>query len=1045
MPPSLAPRNAVALVAGIGAYRHSGRIPTLRYAPRDARSLARVLADPLVCAFPPQRVAVLTNRQAHRTELVRRLSRWLPAEGHEADLALIYFAGHGVVHRVGGRDEGYLLPHDADPDDVVAQGIAMSDLARWIEDVHARAVVVCLDCCHAGTLLGQEGLTLRGERDLQLAPSVLQQLSGRGRFLIASCDRGQKSIEAEELRHGLFTYHLLRGLVEAGDRDGDGRVSVAELFGYVSTAVSRDARERFGREQTPWTSAIYNEEVILSTVRPGRRSPPLENGRASRVEPASGEHADLVQQLRDLRRRPDPDQVPLIFQALAHRDEAVRVQAGKALRALSWEQVGQSAEQLARAAEVEPITMLLEGLAALEARAEVVALLDRLAGLLRGAPRDRAVWLLDRKRLALERDRLAEVFRQKHGNYEIVRVLGPGLYTGAYLARQELTGLEVVLRVLRTEFAAQPVVRSHFLDLSSRAVRVVHQNLVLTREVRAFADSALYFTVRDFIDGPTLREVLASGRRFEPAQAVKILRQVIEALGPLHRAGLAHGGVKPSNIFLTRNDHVVLGDPSLPLPAVGFDLPRLAYDFRYAPPELFRSGGEVVPASDFYGLGCVAHELFRGQPPFVSDSPFELIALHQRDPVPRRWQGGHEHALDDWLARLLAKSPDDRPASVDLVLAGLDSLLDGHRARAQGERARAPVEEEGPMTLAPGGMVSDFSVELLHEQSLAAYQGRDSIVPLTGIGDGMLTGGDQAPPPAGSPALPEIPGYEILSEVGRGGMGAVYKARQVSLNRLVALKMILSAWHAGSAELARFRTEALAVARVQHPNIVQVHELGSHAGMPFLVLEYCSGGSMARRLRGGPLSPAEAARLVALLARGIEAAHRSGIIHRDLKPSNVLFAEDGAPKITDFGLARRLDEDTGLTHTGAIVGTPSYMAPEQAQGKKTVGQPADVYALGAILYECLTGRPPFKGATPLDTLQQVLGEEPPPPRQLAAGVPRDLETICLKCLHKDPARRYGSAGDLASDLEIWDRGEPLLTRARRTGWRSWWPFGTART
>ena len=310
-----------------------------------------------------------------------------------------------------------------------------------------------------------------------------------------------------------------------------------------------------------------------------------------------------------------------------------------------------------------PWAPILEGLAALEAHARVVTLLDRLAGLLRGSLRDRAVWLLDRKRLALERDRLAAVFRDKNSGYEILKVLGPGLYTGAYLARSELTGLEVVVRVLRPEYAGQPLVRSHFIELGRKAVRLVHQNLALTREVQAFADRDLYFTLRDFIPGATLREVLESGRRFEPAQAFKILRQVVEALMPLHRENLVHGGVKPSNLFLTRDDRVILGDPSLPIPASGWDLPRLAYDFRYVPPELFRSGGQLVPASDLYSLGCVAHELFRGQPPFVSDSHFELITRHDRDAVPTLRGTSSEAALG-WLAASLAGEVSRGAASV---------------------------------------------------------------------------------------------------------------------------------------------------------------------------------------------------------------------------------------------------------------------------------------------------------------------------------------------------------------------------------------------
>lgn len=245
------------------------------------------------------------------------------------------------------------------------------------------------------------------------------------------------------------------------------------------------------------------------------------------------------------------------------------------------------------------------------------------------------------------------------------------------------------------------------------------------------------------------------------------------------------------------------------------------------------------------------------------------------------------------------------------------------------------------------------------------------------------------------PALSAAPGYEVLGELGRGGMGVVYKARQVALNRVVALKMILHSSHAGEAAHGRFRAEAEAVARLSHVNIVQVYEVGEHGGLPFFSLEYCAGGSLEQRLTGTPMPPAEAAALVEKLALAVQAAHAADVLHRDLKPANVLLAADGTPKITDFGLARRLDQ-ASQTQTGAVMGTPSYMAPEQAEGKKDVGPAADVYALGAILYECLTGRPPFKAATSFDTILQVVSEEPVPPRSLNAKVPVDLETIALK-------------------------------------------------
>jgi serine/threonine protein kinase len=262
-------------------------------------------------------------------------------------------------------------------------------------------------------------------------------------------------------------------------------------------------------------------------------------------------------------------------------------------------------------------------------------------------------------------------------------------------------------------------------------------------------------------------------------------------------------------------------------------------------------------------------------------------------------------------------------------------------------------------------------------------------------------------------------------------MGVVYQARHLRLNRTVALKMILAGGHAGEHDRARFRGEAEAVARLQHANIVQIFEVGEAGGHPFLSLEFCPGGSLEGKLKGTPLPPREAAGLVEVLARAVHAAHRAGLVHRDLKPANVLLAADGTPKVTDFGLAKRLDDAAGQTASGVIVGTPSYMAPEQAGGHKDVGPAADVYALGAVLYELLTGRPPFKAATPLDTVLQVLSEPPLAPRQLQRKVPADLETICLKCLEKGPARRYATAEALAEDLGRFLRGQPIL--ARRPG------------
>jgi hypothetical protein len=268
-------------------------------------------------------------------------------------------------------------------------------------------------------------------------------------------------------------------------------------------------------------------------------------------------------------------------------------------------------------------------------------------------------------------------------------------------------------------------------------------------------------------------------------------------------------------------------------------------------------------------------------------------------------------------------------------------------------------------------------------------------------------------------------------------MGVVYKARQTALDRVVALKMILAGEHAGGEQRERFLAEAKAIAAVKHPGIVEVHDLGTQSGLPYFALEFCPGGSLAQKLASGPLPPVEAACLLEQLARAMQAAHEQGIIHRDLKPANVLLGEDNLPRIADFGLARQV-EGGGLTKTGAVVGTPPYMAPEQAQGHRDLDARADVYALGAILYEGLTGRPPFRAATVMDTLMQVVSQEPVPPSRLTPTTSRDLETICLKCLQKDPRRRYPSARALGDDLQRFLAGAPIEARpvgAWEKGWK----------
>jgi serine/threonine-protein kinase len=290
------------------------------------------------------------------------------------------------------------------------------------------------------------------------------------------------------------------------------------------------------------------------------------------------------------------------------------------------------------------------------------------------------------------------------------------------------------------------------------------------------------------------------------------------------------------------------------------------------------------------------------------------------------------------------------------------------------------------------------------------------------------------------PVPASVAGYEVIAVLGRGAMGVVYKARQRGLKRLVALKMILSGAHASEMDLARFRAEANAVGELKHPGIVQIYEVGEDEGRPFFSLEFVDGPSLHKKIQGTPLPPRDAATLLQKMAEAMAYAHARGIIHRDLKPANVLLTEDGEPKIGDFGLAKQLEdrEDSGLTRSGTVLGTPSYMSPEQAEGRVgEVGPLADVYSLGAILYDMLTGRPPFRGTSVLDTLEQLRTQEPVPPMQFQLGVPRDLETICLKCLQKDRTRRYASAADLAADVGRFLRGEPIKARPVGLVERTW--------
>jgi serine/threonine protein kinase/tetratricopeptide (TPR) repeat protein len=436
-------------------------------------------------------------------------------------------------------------------------------------------------------------------------------------------------------------------------------------------------------------------------------------------------------------------------------------------------------------------------------------------------------------------------------------------------------------------------------------------------------------------------------------------------------------------------------------------------------------------------------------PPGVGDRRQLLLELIAVD-LEYRWRTPPAHSdalgprprLEAYLARYPELGPPEEAPPALVAEEYRARHLWGDRPAHAEYAARFP-RQAGELD----GLLERADRELTDEQlSRTSYRGRNYTPPAPS---------QRSARPASS-EWPEVAGYEILGVLGEGGMGVVYRARQFRPQRLVALKMLRPGGPAAAGDLARFRREAEAAARLQHPNVVSIYEVGEQDGRPFFSMEYVGGGSLAQQLAGQPQPPAEAAQLVETLARAVHHAHERGVIHRDLNPANVLLSfsgrsadkvslrdggagptplserplNDWVPKITDFGLAKQVG-DGGHTATGAVLGTPSYMAPEQAQGKKEVGPAADVYALGAILYECLTGRAPFRGVTVLETLEQVRRQEPVPPRRLNPRVPRDLETVCLKCLEKDPHRRYASADDLGGDLSRFLQGRPV--RARPAG------------
>ena len=378
--------------------------------------------------------------------------------------------------------------------------------------------------------------------------------------------------------------------------------------------------------------------------------------------------------------------------------------------------------------------------------------------------------------------------------------------------------------------------------------------------------------------------------------------------------------------------------------------------------------------------------------------------------LKRRLRSGEAARVEDVLAGNPGLAVDPN-AVLELI------LVEASTRNELGERPTVDEWEHRIPLLIP-----DAQQRTAVQNLLVSEMATISESPPSAAGSGLAGDSGKAP-------MTRIGKYQILEELGHGGMGIVYKARQTNLNRIVALKMILTGEHADQRERGRLRKEAEATATLDHPNIVKIFDIGEHEGMPYLEMEYVSGGNLTRMLRSMPQPIRWAARLTETVARAIHVAHERGIVHRDLNPSNILMTTDGVPKITDFGLAKFLRSDAGYSQNGVLLGTPSYMAPEQVSDGKKVGAATDVYAIGVMLYEMLTGAPPFRGLTPMETLCQVMEGEVVPPSRLRHGLPLDIETICLKCLSRNPAQRYRDAKELADDLRRFQNRQAIRRAA----------------
>jgi serine/threonine protein kinase len=606
--------------------------------------------------------------------------------------------------------------------------------------------------------------------------------------------------------------------------------------------------------------------------------------------------------------------------------------------------------------------------------------------------------------------------------YQLLEFIDGGGQGDVFKARHLLTDRVVALKMLRDGAAQDAVQLARFHREGKLTARLDHPHIVRLYDFEEHA-GRLYISM-EFAEGGSLKARLEALGPLAPSDAALLLLTLARALDHAHGQGVVHRDLKPSNVLFTRDGSPKVADFGL---AKRFDqqttevtrpLTVMGTAHYMAPEQAAGKLSQVGPPTDVWALGAILYECLTGRVPFDGESWLDTLDQVRFGPLtpPSRSRPGLPPALERICVRCLRKSAAERYAAAGALADDLQRFLAGQPLRDQPEEPTTSPSEPiaVPPSYAPDGPATLDSTVI-------------------------------APPSAErNPAWPRIPGYEILEMLGRGGMGVVYKARQLSLSRLCALKTIGGAGEAAARWRRLLREEAQLTAGLSHPHIVQIYDLGEHAGLVYIAMEYVGGGTLLDVLRDGPPPPRRSAELLAPAAEALGLVHQRGLVHRDVKPSNLLLTPEGRAKVSDFGLARRVGRGVGPdaaevpdappgaadapeaefhTHAGEIVGTPSYMAPEQAAGRlELLGPAADVWSLGATLYHLLTGRPPFQGATPLETLIKVEHEEPTPPGKLRPDVPPALEAICLKCLRKAAEQRYATGRDLAEDLQAFLAG-----------------------